>query len=377
VRTDRQSEAAWREQWQRRANLLRERLAVSDVVGRVVTLKKAGAEWIGLCPFHNEKTPSFTVNDRKRFCHCFGCGAHHDAIGFVMARQGLGFREAVELLESENGLRHLQAAAPARPAPRARQAIDPGKAAAVQRIWAGTVPVAAGSPVDRYLRGRCLVPPADYGIGEASINAGWPPDLRFHPELWHADARRGLPAMVAAQRKPDGALAGVHRTYLKVTGVEVVKAGTERDKMMLGDSAGTTIRLSPPADRMIGGEGIETSLAAMQLFRRHGLAFGSRANMAAVEPPFECGDFIYAADRNRPHPDPSRSRVGEAAAHKAAALFGKPMGRTVAVKVPALPPGELGDFNDLLRLRAQQGRGERSAQPSAAPHASGRIEVPT
>ena len=63
---------------------LRGRLTLSDLVGRRVALKRAGREFTGLCPFHNEKTPSFTVNDRKGFFHCFGCGAHGDAIGFVM-----------------------------------------------------------------------------------------------------------------------------------------------------------------------------------------------------------------------------------------------------------------------------------------------------
>lgn len=349
MRTDRQAEAAFREQWSRRANEIRARLGVSSVVGRVVTLKKAGKDWLGLCPFHNERTPSFTVNDGKGFFHCFGCGAHGDAIAFVMQRQGLGFREAVELLESENGLRHLQAARPAPPPPKAVQSVDRKKAEAVERIWAQTVALAAGGIVDRYLRGRCLVPPAEYGVGDATANAGWPVDLRYHGALWHRDAKSELPAMVAAMRKPDGTLGAIHRTYLKATGTGVGKAGTERDKMMLGDPLQTVIRLSPNADRMVGGEGIETSLAAMQLFRSHGLAFGSRANMAAVAPPFECSEFIYAADRNKTHPDPERSRVGERAAWKGAKAFGT--GRKVAVKVPALPPGELGDFNDMLVAR--------------------------
>jgi DNA primase len=84
---------------------LRARLSLSDIVGRKVALKRrSGAEFAGLCPFHNEKTPSFTVNDKKGFYHCFGCGEHGDAVGFIMKTDGLSFPEAVEKLANEVGL---------------------------------------------------------------------------------------------------------------------------------------------------------------------------------------------------------------------------------------------------------------------------------
>src|SRR3981081_1825905 len=84
---------------------LRARLSLSDVVGRKVRLKRrSGSEYAGLCPFHNEKTPSFTVNDKKGFYHCFGCGEHGDAVGFVMKTDGLSFPESVEKLAREVGL---------------------------------------------------------------------------------------------------------------------------------------------------------------------------------------------------------------------------------------------------------------------------------
>ncbi|MBN9088233.1 MAG: DNA primase [Reyranella sp.] len=84
---------------------LRARISLSDVVGRKVALKRrSGAEYAGLCPFHNEKTPSFTVNDKKGFFHCFGCGEHGDAVGFVMKTEGLSFPESVEKLAREVNL---------------------------------------------------------------------------------------------------------------------------------------------------------------------------------------------------------------------------------------------------------------------------------
>ncbi len=80
------------------------RLDIVDVIDRYVPLKKAGANYVACCPFHNEKSPSFTVSQSKQFYHCFGCGAHGTAIGFVMEHVGMGFVEAVEYLAKGIGL---------------------------------------------------------------------------------------------------------------------------------------------------------------------------------------------------------------------------------------------------------------------------------
>jgi DNA primase len=80
------------------------RVDIVDVVSRYVQLKKAGANHLGLCPFHNEKTPSFTVSATKQFYHCFGCGAHGNAIGFLMAHSGLGYIDAVKELAASVGM---------------------------------------------------------------------------------------------------------------------------------------------------------------------------------------------------------------------------------------------------------------------------------
>jgi DNA primase len=81
---------------------LRARTPLPAVIGRRVRLARSGRQWKGCCPFHGEKTPSFYVYDDHY--HCFGCGAHGDAIGFVMQSQGAGFMEAVEQLASEAGM---------------------------------------------------------------------------------------------------------------------------------------------------------------------------------------------------------------------------------------------------------------------------------
>jgi DNA primase len=80
------------------------RLDIVDVVERYVPLKKAGANFVACCPFHNEKSPSFTVSQSKQFYHCFGCGAHGTAIGFVMEHAGFGYVEAIEELARGAGL---------------------------------------------------------------------------------------------------------------------------------------------------------------------------------------------------------------------------------------------------------------------------------
>src|SRR5690242_10703198 len=80
------------------------RVDIVEVIDRFVPLKKAGANYQACCPFHSEKTPSFTVSPTKQFYHCFGCGAHGTAIGFLMEHAGKTFPEAVEELARDAGL---------------------------------------------------------------------------------------------------------------------------------------------------------------------------------------------------------------------------------------------------------------------------------
>jgi len=80
------------------------RVDIVDVVGRYVQLKKGGANYQGLCPFHSEKSPSFTVSPTKQFYHCFGCGAHGTAIGFLIEYSGMGFVDAVKDLAQNVGM---------------------------------------------------------------------------------------------------------------------------------------------------------------------------------------------------------------------------------------------------------------------------------
>ncbi|HEV2007845.1 MAG TPA: CHC2 zinc finger domain-containing protein, partial [Burkholderiales bacterium] len=80
------------------------RVDIVDVIERYVPLKRAGANYVACCPFHSEKTPSFTVTQAKQFYHCFGCGAHGTAIGFMIEYAGVGFIDAIKDLAQSVGM---------------------------------------------------------------------------------------------------------------------------------------------------------------------------------------------------------------------------------------------------------------------------------
>lgn len=84
---------------------LLQRVDLVELVDGYIPLKRQGADFAACCPFHNEKSPSFTVSPSKQFYHCFGCGAHGTAIGFMMAYAGLGFHDALKDLASRAGMR--------------------------------------------------------------------------------------------------------------------------------------------------------------------------------------------------------------------------------------------------------------------------------
>ena len=131
---------------------LRGRISLPGLVSRQVKLERRGREFAGLCPFHTEKTPSFYVVEDKNFFHCFGCGAHGDAIGFVMRADNLDFLEAVEKLAGEAGLAVPQSTPEEREkAQRQKTLLETLEAAAAfyeARLWSP-----AGSIARSYLAG--------------------------------------------------------------------------------------------------------------------------------------------------------------------------------------------------------------------------------
>ena len=151
---------------------LRARASLPEVIGRKVKLTRRGREHVGLCPFHNEKTPSFTVNEDKGFFHCFGCGAHGDVIGFVMRESGMSFPETVERLAAEAGLA-VPVSSPEERA-RAEQAKSLYDVVEAAAAWfEGQLAGRAGQRAREYLSGRGLT---DETI--ARFRLGWAPDSR-------------------------------------------------------------------------------------------------------------------------------------------------------------------------------------------------------
>lgn len=147
---------------------LRSRITLSTLIGRHVKVQRAGREYKACCPFHNEKTPSFTINDDKGFYHCFGCGAHGDAIRFMTDHQGLGFMDAVKELAAEAGM-----SVPA-PDPRAARQAEARATLhdvcqAAQDWFVAQLGSAAGEEARAYLKNRGLTAEtiARFGIGFA------------------------------------------------------------------------------------------------------------------------------------------------------------------------------------------------------------------
>ena len=178
---------------------IRTRLPCSEVVGRRVKLVRKGREHSGLCPFHNEKTPSFTVNDDKGFFHCFGCGAHGDVIGFTMRIDNLQFPEAVEKLAGEAGLEMPRYTPQERERAKRQQTLHDVVEAAC--VWfEKQLQSPAGKPGLDYLRGR--------GLGAETIQRfrlGYAPDGRdaLKRALKSAGIEEGLLLEAGLTVRPD------------------------------------------------------------------------------------------------------------------------------------------------------------------------------
>ena len=340
---------------------IRDRVTLSEFVGKHVALKRHGRESTGLCPFHQERTPSFSVNDQKGIFHCFGgCGAHGDVIDFAQRVYRLSFREAVDALARDNGLggaaAHIDPVALKRTEER-RLKVETERMkylAAALRIWNEALP-AENSPVERYLRSRAITGPI-------------PTSLRYHPEMRYRISDKtwiALPAMIGSVTNSNGQMLSVHRTFIKRDGSG--KADVPKPKLMLGDARGGGIYLFAglglkdgtvfELDTLNVTEGVETGLSLQLMSGIPTIAAASTGGMIALNLPAlpQVKQVIIGADNDA---NGSGVRAATQAAQRWTAE-----GREVRIEKPC----EAKDYNDVLRLLADRPTALRSAEANAKP----------
>jgi DNA primase len=297
---------------------IRQANPLPSVVGASIRLMRAGNEFRACCPFHADKSPSFTIFANGTRFHCFGCGASGDVLDFVRRAHGIGLREAAEWLSAGNlPSVHVQPVPPQD---------DRNRIAEARAIWCNAVP-ASGTPAERYLRSRGLHLPI-------------PESIRF-AVLPYGRGAREYPCLVAAVGSVDHKLTGIQRTYLRETGDG--KAAVPKPKLSLGRIAGGAIRLAPCAGELMVCEGLEDGLTLQQEMGRAVWVAAGASMLPAMQFPAGVRSVVIGADGDE---------AGEAAAQKAAAAF---LGRRLRVRIIRPPCGSK-DFNDAAVAAAKAER---------------------
>ena len=278
---------------------IKAKVGLLGVIGQHVVLRPKGREHVGLCPFHKEKTPSFTVSEEKGFFHCFGCGAHGDAIAAAMKLGNLDFMSAVERLRSDAGI--TRALTPKEIADLERQRLDreeresaelAEKVAHAFAIWKPAGPI-LGTPAEKYLRGRSIDP-------ARLLAKSWPKTLRYAANAMEP-GKRPLAALIMAVGSRSGAFRGVQRVFLRPDGSAILKSDGDKLKLSLGDIRGNSAKFSAtpdPQGRWGIAEGGENALAAQQLSGIPVEAGISSGNMQNVVPPDWARHITIFADHD-------------------------------------------------------------------------------
>jgi hypothetical protein len=285
----------------------------AETIAKALGGRKAGGGWMARCPTHDDREPSLSIrdaNDGKVLVRCHA-GCEQGRVIAALRLRGLW---------DENGIRQRRFT---HPGPRAASNDQPHRddtkrSEAALAIWQAAMP-ADGTLVETYLISR-------------SLHLRPPPTLRFNAGLKHPSG--GVwPTMVAlVTRGADDTPLAIHRTFVARDGAG--KAPVNPEKMMLGPCRGGAVRLSPPGDVLMVGEGIETCLAAMLATGNSAWATLSTSGLRTLELPDAVREVIVLADGDDP---------GEAAAQECAWRW-KREGRRVRI---ARPPQGM-DFNDLL-----------------------------
>jgi len=220
-----------------------------------VALKRRGRDLLGLCPFHNEKTPSFYVSTDKGFYHCFGCGENGDVIAYVMRTRRLRFHDAVvEILG-------LAVHKPLHPLPRREQEPMPAdRTEQVDAILAACGPVEPGTAAYLYLTLR--------GLRQHQ------PALRAHQALYCHEVHGERPALIAPLTASSGEICAIQRIwclprieFADGQGPVDSRAPLTIRKKTLGHMGDASVQLKPAGPVLGLAEGVETAIAASRLFR--------------------------------------------------------------------------------------------------------------
>lgn len=302
---------------------LRATTPLSTVIGRKVKLRRAGTELVGLCPFHDENTPSFRVNDDKGLFHCFGCGAGGDVIKFHMLAEGMTFPDAVRSLLSDSDL----PVTPPRDDAAIARRISAERAAAIEdarREWSSARSV-RGTPAEIYLHSRGIIGPLPWPVRFARV------------PLWRnretGAVGRWTPALLLAAQDRDGRIVGVQHVFLTPDGR---KLPIRNPKQSLGSIRGAAVRLSPPGQRVILVEGPEDGLTLSLREKRVPIWITLGTGMMPfVEFPPIVEHVTLAGDNNAP---------GRLAVTRAEEHF-----RSLGLTVDSMfPPARFEDWNDEL-----------------------------
>lgn len=291
---------------------IRAAVPISSVIAARVALARAGHEWKGCCPFHEDRTPSFTVNDVKGFYHCFGCNAHGDVLDFIQAMDKVGLRRAAEMVGQ------LPAAITV-PIARVREPGNDENRERALAIW-GRSRAIAGTPAETYLRSRGII-------------CRLPECLRF-ARFQYGKRGREYNCLVALAATADGVATGIQRTFLNDSGTG--KASVPKAKLSLGRISGSAIRLAPTAAEMVVCEGLEDGLTLQQELGVATWVSAGVGNFRSLELPAGVRSVIIGADND------TSGRLG---AEEATKRF-RNEGRNVRVIYPL--DGHK-DFNDELR----------------------------
>jgi len=216
---------------------IRDSISLSSIAARHVKLMRSGHEWKARCPFHEDKTPSFTIYDDDRRFQCFGCGAQGDVLDYVQQSEGVTLVEAIKIIDAD--------ALPMRQRTKGPSAsvIPIDRKADAMAIWQDAVDP-AGTEAEAYLASRRLGGPI-------------PPAFRF-ARLTYGQRGPLHPVLVALVVNAAGEPQGIQRTYLAPDGRG--KLAVDKPKLSLGRVKGGAIRLAPAHDRVILAEGMEDAL---------------------------------------------------------------------------------------------------------------------